>query len=190
MEINNIKLNQSVIINIDDNKEIQIDTFYQIISFVDLFAYQLKHFGTKKIFYISHLETLKKGIIKDEIKEIRTKLVESLKENSMICSKSAFNSILKIQNEALIEQNIDNDKKNEIEKKKAKKILSEMETFNDIIEGRDLIILKERNDGISIISDLGNKEKREQLFKEDSNNNDKFYFLNLLNSFNFNAPVN
>ena len=183
MEINNIKLNQSGIINIDNNKEIQIDTFYQIISFVDLFAYQLKHFGTKKIFYISHLETLKKDII-NEIKEIRTKLVESLKENSMICSKSAFNSILKMQNEALIEQNIDIDRNNEIEKKKVEKKLSEMETFNDIIEGRDLIILKERNDGISIISDLGNKEKREQLFKEDSNNNDKFYFLNLLNSFN------
>jgi len=47
-----------------------------------------------------------------------------------------------------------------------------------------IIILKERNDGISIISDLGNKEKREQLIKEDNNNKDKYNFLNFLNSFN------
>ena len=56
----NNKLIKTEIFNSEYEENLKIDSFYQIICFVDLFAYQLKHFGTKKIFYIFSFRNFEK----------------------------------------------------------------------------------------------------------------------------------
>ena len=190
--INNF--NKSILFT-SKNEFVSLESFYQITSFINLFSYQLKNFSSKKAFYTSHLNILKKGVsfVNALIDKIRPTIIEGLINNSIICSKSAFSSILKTQNETLnfLNKNVVN-KYDEKNKQKTQNILSEEEeSFNLILKDKDLIILNERNNGITIISELGDRIKRENLILEnkDETIKKKFELYNFINSLNPNKTI-
>ena len=104
-----------------------------------------------------------------KINLIRPLIIDTLKNQSNICSKSAFQSILKKQNETIEDLNQDKDKE------KSNDILSKVTPFTDILQDNDLIILNERDDKLTIISPLAkenyfyyslNDDKKEEEKKE------------------------
>ena len=167
----------------------------------------MKIFSNQKTYYTFHINNLKEINLfpKEMLNQIRPLIIESLKNNSNIVGRSAFHSILKRQNEALELSNKDNNKieenieelkdKNEIEddhkKKEINMLVDEAMSFDNILKDKDLIILNENEDGLTIISKLANEEYKFKLEKEEKEklNNKitvekRYNLLNLLNSLN------
>ena len=204
---NEINLNvENTFLSFDSKKEqYTLDSFYQISSFTNLFCSQLKILSNQKTYYTKNLNTIKdlfsnnqvinKGEFQKTMSKIRPLIIEYLKNNSNICGKSAFHSILKRQNEALeINKNEENKNDNEsiTENQKAKdieKLVDEAMSYDKILKTNDLLILNEKDDGLTIISKLANDEYRENLILNDQvkeknlqSTKEKYHLLNFLNS--------
>ena len=176
--INKENINEKEYLNYQ-NEELSLDSFYQINSFINLFCSQLKIFSNQKTYYTNNIKNMIKLNVfpKEILIQFRPFIIESLKNNSNICGKSAFHSILKKQNEAiellnkekkkLKEEKKDNKEIKEekiIENKKENDILAEeVISFNEILKDNDLIILNENEDGLTIISRLANQKYKNEL---------------------------
>ena len=209
--INKENINEKEYLNYQ-NEELSLDSFYQINSFINLFCSQLKIFSNQKTYYTNNIKNMIKLNVfpKEILIQFRPFIIESLKNNSNICGKSAFHSILKKQNEAiellnkekkkLKEEKKDNKEIKEekiIENKKENDILAEeVISFNEILKDNDLIILNENEDGLTIISRLANqkyknelelKEKKMEKKSEKMTISERYNLLNILNTINPNS---
>ena len=145
-----------------DEKEKQNPTFYQLNSFINVLFEQLKFLSGNYHLNANQLHIASNNFNYPKLCKIRSYIIESLIKLSKYCTKSAYDSLLKCQNESQLYYDEEESLKKANEYLTSKKIIS----FDDLLDNTDIIFFNEDINSITVITKKNkNSDKYENLFQ-------------------------